>query len=176
MATHAGDRSLDVRKVGSSRDNCVRYAAVALRMCSGLARAPRALRVLRGGSHESQGKRDLADWHSRCFIDAMSVTPENALEPDLARCADAASVTFGSCLCGDVGYRITGQPLRMVDAPNLFVPVRQFRWTRGESQVVSYRLPGPRSFASAYCRRCGADVPRAVRGLVVVPPMPPDKP
>jgi hypothetical protein len=106
----------------------------------------------------------------------MSVTPENALGPDLARCADAARVVFGSCLCGDVGYRITGQPLRMVDAPNLFVPVRQFRWTRGESQVVSYRLPGRKSFATAYCRRCGADVPRTVRGLVVVPPMGADSP
>ena len=85
-----------------------------------------------------------------------------------------------------MGYRITGQPLRMVDcrcerccrehgearAPHLFVPARQFRWTRGESQVVSYRLPGPTSFATAYCRRCGGDVPRVTRGLVVVPPGP----
>ncbi|MEJ0036668.1 MAG: GFA family protein [Gammaproteobacteria bacterium] len=116
----------------------------------------------------------------------MSVTPENALAPDLAMKASLSRVTFGSCLCGDVGYRITGQPLRMVDcqcescsrehsevrAPNLFVPARQFRWVRGESQVVSYRLPGPTSFATAYCRRCGGDVPRAVRGLVVVPPGP----
>jgi hypothetical protein len=105
----------------------------------------------------------------------MSVTPENALAPDLALKASASCVTFGSCLCGDVGYRITGQPLRMVDTPNLFVPMRQFRWTRGESQIVSYRLPGPRSFATAYCRRCGGDLPRAARGLVVVP-APSDKP
>ena len=102
----------------------------------------------------------------------MSVTPENALTPDLAVKASLSGVTFGSCQCGDVGYRITGQPLRMVDAPNLFVPARQFRWTRGESQIVSYRLPGPRSFATAYCRRCGGDVPRAARGLVVVPARP----
>jgi hypothetical protein len=100
----------------------------------------------------------------------MSVTPENALAPDLAVKASLSGVTFGSCQCGDVGYRITGQPFRRVDVSSLFVPARQFRWTRGESQIVSYRLPGPKSFATAYCRRCGSDVPRAARGLVVVPP------
>jgi hypothetical protein len=100
----------------------------------------------------------------------MSVTPDNALAPELAVKASLSGVTFGSCPCGDVGYRITGQPLRLVDAAGLFVPLRQFRWVRGESQIVSYRLPGPRSFATAYCRRCGGDVPRVSRGMVVVPP------
>ncbi|MEJ1965976.1 MAG: GFA family protein [Gammaproteobacteria bacterium] len=115
----------------------------------------------------------------------MSVTPENALGPDLAVKAALSRVIYGSCLCGDVGYRISGSPLRMVIcdcescrlargaacASNLFVPVRQFRWTRGESQVVSYRLPGPTAFATAFCRRCGGDLPRASRGesVVVVP-------
>jgi hypothetical protein len=115
----------------------------------------------------------------------MSVTPENALPPDLAVKASLSCVTFGSCRCGDVGYRITGQPLRSVRcqcescsgerdatrAPSLFVPARLFSWTRGESQIVSYRLPGPRAYSTAYCRRCGADVPRASRGVVVVPPL-----
>jgi len=59
-------------------------------------------------------------------------------------------------------------------ASNLFVPARQFRWTRGESQVVSYRLPGTSagaSFSTAFCRRCGSDLPRATRGdaVVVIP-------
>jgi hypothetical protein len=117
----------------------------------------------------------------------MSVTPEdNALAPELIRRATLSRVMFGSCLCGDVGYRICGAPLRTVHChcehcepagtaaahpSNLFVPARQFRWTRGESQVVSYRLPGPGAFATAFCRRCGGDLPRASRGesLVVVP-------
>ena len=116
----------------------------------------------------------------------MSVIPENALAPDLALKASLSRVIFGSCRCGEVGYRISGQPLRMVDChcescsregnpartANLFVPARQFRWTRGESQVVSYRLPGPTAFSTAYCRRCGGDLPRASRGLMVVPPGP----
>ena len=91
----------------------------------------------------------------------------------------------GSCLCGDVGYRITGEPLRMVNchcencrrarsaayASNLFVPAKQFCWTRGEHRVVSYRLPGTPSFATAFCRRCGSDLPRVSKGeaVVVVP-------
>jgi hypothetical protein len=115
----------------------------------------------------------------------MSVTPEHALAPDFAMQASLSRVIYGSCLCGDVGYRISGTPLRMVNchcencrrargaayASNLFVPARQFRWTRGESQVVSYRLPGPTVFATAFCRRCGSDLPRASRGesVLVVP-------
>jgi hypothetical protein len=98
----------------------------------------------------------------------------------------APQVIHGSCRCGDVGFRISGQPLRLVTcqcencrharsaacASNLFVPVRQFRWTRGESQVVSYRLPGPTAFATAFCRRCGGDLPRASsRASVVVVPV-----
>ena len=83
-----------------------------------------------------------------------------------------ARVFYGACLCGDVGYRISGTPLRMVQcAGSLFVPVKQFRWTRGEDQVVSYRLPGPGAHSTAFCRRCGADLPRASKGeaLLVVP-------
>lgn len=92
---------------------------------------------------------------------------------------------YGSCLCGDVGYRVSGEPLRMVNchcencrrarsaayASNLFVPAKQFKWTRGERQVVSYRLPGTPAFATSFCRRCGSDLPRVSMGasVVVVP-------
>jgi hypothetical protein len=101
----------------------------------------------------------------------MSVTPENALSPELALRASLSRVIYGSCRCGDVGYRITGSPFRVVDCQSLFVPARQFRWTRGEGQVVSYRLPGPDAFSTAYCRRCGGDLPRHSRGesVMVVP-------
>jgi hypothetical protein len=101
----------------------------------------------------------------------MNVIPENAMSPELAVRASLSQVIFGSCRCGDVGYRISGSPFRRVDCPSLFVPARLFRWTRGESQVVSYRLPGPGAFATAFCRRCGDDLPRYSRGesLMVVP-------
>jgi hypothetical protein len=83
-----------------------------------------------------------------------------------------ARVFYGSCLCGDVGYRISGTPLRMVQcAASLFVPLKQFRWTRGEDQIVSYRLPAPGARSTAFCRRCGDDLPRASKGeaVLVVP-------
>lgn len=99
------------------------------------------------------------------------VTPENEMSPELGVKASLSQTIYGSCKCGDVGYRITGSPLRMVDSRHVFVPARQFRWTRGESQVVSYRLPGPGAFATAFCRRCGGDLPRYSRGesVMVVP-------
>lgn len=109
-----------------------------------------------------------------------SVTESSLADPVAS---DSLSrVIHGSCLCGDVGYRFSGTPLRMVNchcencrrarsaayASNLFVTAKQFRWTRGEGQVVSYRLPGTPSFATAFCRRCGSDLPRVSRGEAVV--------
>jgi hypothetical protein len=106
------------------------------------------------------------------YRQGMSVTSDNALDPDPAFRASMSRVTLDSCRCGDVGYRITGNGLRVVGCQLLFVPARQFQWTRGEGQVVSYRLPGPRPYSTAYCRRCGADVPRVSPGMVVVSPAP----
>ena len=110
---------------------------------------------------------------------SYSATPERPADMPPSR------IVHGSCLCGEVGFQITGPALRMVNchcescrrarsaaySSNLFVPVKQFRWTRGDGQVVSYRLPGTPSFATAFCRRCGSDLPRVSRGesVVVVP-------
>jgi hypothetical protein len=94
-------------------------------------------------------------------------------------------ITQGSCLCGDVAYEITGEPLRMVSchcsrcrlgrsaayATNVFYKDTQFAWTRGASQAKEYRVPDAKYFAVAFCTRCGSGVPRisVERGLVVVP-------
>ena len=102
----------------------------------------------------------------------MNSTEENASAPELVRRAALARIFYGGCLCGDVGYRIAGAPLRMVHCDkSVFVPMKQFRWTRGEAQVVSYRLPGPGSHSTAFCRRCGADLPRPSKGeaALIVP-------
>jgi hypothetical protein len=135
-------------------------------------------------SLEVQWKRDVAHADLRgtgiALSKRMSVTPENstisALEPELAVKPSLSQVIYGSCFCGDVGFRIAGSPLRRIDgstacAASLFVPARLFRWTRGESQVVSYRLPGPGAYATAFCRRCGSDLPRQARSeaMLVVP-------
>ena len=92
-------------------------------------------------------------------------------------------VLVGSCLCGEVAYE-AGAPFRMhschcsrcrrgrsaAHGTNVFVKIDDFRWTRGQSNIVEYKVPEARFFAVAFCARCGADVPRASsRGFFVIP-------
>jgi hypothetical protein len=109
---------------------------------------------------------------------AAPATPRPKVEPK-------PGVTQGSCLCGDVAFEATGDPLFMWNchcqrcrrarsaayATNVFFKIAQFRWTRGESQVVDYKLPEARFFAVAFCQRCGGELPRLSqeRGIAVVP-------
>jgi hypothetical protein len=98
--------------------------------------------------------------------------------------------TVGSCLCGEVAYEITGAAAAMYQChcsrcrkgrsaahgANLFYELDTFRWTRGESLVVDYKLPAAERFGLAFCRRCGGSTPRvaAAAGIVVVPAGPLD--
>jgi hypothetical protein len=92
-------------------------------------------------------------------------------------------VIAGSCLCGEIAYEI-GTPFRMhnchcsrcrrgrsaAHATNLFANLDQFRWTRGEPLIAEYKVPDARYFGVAFCKRCGAEVPRmSARGFAVVP-------
>jgi hypothetical protein len=93
--------------------------------------------------------------------------------------------TLGSCLCGDIAYELTGPPMLMYQCQcsrcrrargaahgaNLFYKIEQLRWTRGEDQVVDYKLPEAQRFGAAFCKRCGGKVPRpaVAQGAVVVP-------
>jgi hypothetical protein len=104
-----------------------------------------------------------------------SPVPRPAVEPK-------PGVTQGSCLCGDVAYEMSGAPRvfyqchcsrcrrarSAAHAANLFYTLEQFRWVRGEAQVVEYKLPEAERFGVAFCGRCGGSVPR-VRGVVVAP-------
>lgn len=92
---------------------------------------------------------------------------------------------LGSCLCGDVAFEIEGVPLRVMNchcsrcrrarsaahSTNVFFKADGFRWKRGQEKVADYKLPGARFFATAFCQRCGAELPRVSpeRGVVVVP-------
>lgn len=94
-------------------------------------------------------------------------------------------VVDGSCLCGDVAYEITGEPVRMAycycsrcrrarsaaHCANIFYPLDAVRFTRGAAQVVDYQYSEARYFGTAFCQRCGAMVPRlsVARGMAVVP-------
>jgi len=110
-------------------------------------------------------------------FDAMSVArPTVPPRPGIAE---------GSCLCGDVAFEIAAAPITMrnchcsrcrrgrsaAHATNVLYPSEAFRWTRGESQVADFPLPDARYFGTAFCRRCGAGLPRLSRerGMAVVP-------
>lgn len=94
-------------------------------------------------------------------------------------------IAEGSCLCGKTAYEATGAPLRMVHchcsrcrrgrsaahATNVVYRVDDFRFTRGEVDVVNYKVPEAQHFATAFCRHCGGAAPRisSARGIVIVP-------
>ena len=96
-----------------------------------------------------------------------------------------AGITEGSCLCGAIGYEITGEPARMMNchcsrcrlgraaahATNVFYKLDQFRWVRGAALVTEYKVPEARFFTVAFCSRCGGKVPKPSpeRGIVAVP-------
>ncbi|HEV2170291.1 MAG TPA: GFA family protein [Candidatus Binatus sp.] len=87
----------------------------------------------------------------------------------------------GSCLCGAVAFEATGgQEFRYCHcsrcrkargsafAANMFVQPDDFRWIRGEDQVVKYRMPSAARFGNWFCGTCGSPVPRDVPALKVV--------
>jgi hypothetical protein len=83
----------------------------------------------------------------------------------------------GSCLCGIVRYQVQSPWLRFMHchcsrcrkatgsghATNLFARPDRLTWTSGESLVVRYDLPTAVSFATCFCRQCGAPVPHLTR-------------
>lgn len=98
---------------------------------------------------------------------------------------DPAGAIRGSCLCGAVAFAITETPSlarfchcsrcrkarASAFASNLFVPDSAVRFSRGESKLVSFKLPGARYFTQCFCGACGAKLPRLdpERKLAVVP-------
>jgi hypothetical protein len=108
----------------------------------------------------------------------MASTPR---EPVAAK----PGVAHGSCLCGEVAYEIDGPALRMyfchcsrcrlgrsaAHGANVFYKADGFRWLRGVDRVQDYALPGAQYFGTAFCQRCGSEVPRVSteRNLASVP-------
>jgi len=91
----------------------------------------------------------------------------------------------GSCLCGEVGYEITG-PFSLFQychcsrcrkfsgsahASNLFVAPERFKWTRGEERVGRFEHPDAKYFATCFCKNCGSSLPWAnqTQTVIVVP-------
>jgi hypothetical protein len=104
--------------------------------------------------------------------------------PDRAA-LDAPGAIRGSCLCGGVGFAISEPPTlarfchcsrcrkarAAAFASNLFVAESGLHFTRGASQVVSYKIPEALHFTQSFCGVCGGKVPRVdpARKLAVVP-------
>lgn len=97
----------------------------------------------------------------------------------------SVSEVSGSCLCGKVTYRVTGNLgvfqychcsrcrkfTGSAFASNLMVSPAQFEWTTGEKQVGRFEHPDARHFATSFCRNCGSSLPwLAKSGRAVVVP------
>ena len=91
----------------------------------------------------------------------------------------------GSCLCGAVAFEIE-EPFEhflychcsrcrkatgTAHAANIVVDPSHFLFTKGEDRVSRFDLPTAKSFATAFCRTCGAPMPHRTRSgkRVIVP-------
>ena len=91
----------------------------------------------------------------------------------------------GSCLCGSVQYRISGDVLRFYHchcsrcrkmtgtghATNIMVRADTVEWLKGESLLGYYKVPQAERFYSQFCTQCGSPLPRHIPklGMVVIP-------
>jgi hypothetical protein len=105
--------------------------------------------------------------------------------PDLPARTAATGKPRGSCLCGGVAYLVEGEPVRWwlchcsrcrkargaAYASNLFTAADGVRFVQGQDLVTSYKVPEAKVFAQAFCRTCGAPMPRIDRGrdLAIIP-------
>lgn len=96
-----------------------------------------------------------------------------------------SKVINGSCLCGSVGYQISGNQgifqychcsrCRKISgsahSANLFVSPEDFQWTKGEELVGRYEPEAARHFASCFCKQCGSSLPWLTKSQksVVIP-------
>lgn len=82
-------------------------------------------------------------------------------------------VIEGSCLCGQVRFRITGAITNFqychcsrcrkftgaAHAANLFTDREHLEWSSGETEVGQFSLDAKPGFHTAFCQRCGSSLP-----------------
>lgn len=119
-------------------------------------------------------------------FDAMAPgyeTPRVAPRPPLPEAR--AGALRGSCLCDGVRFVVTETPTQLrhchcgrcrkaraaAFATNLFAPAEAVRFTRGETLLERFPVPGARFFVHVFCRTCGSPMPRVDpgRGVAVIP-------
>jgi hypothetical protein len=150
-----------------------------------------------GNLEEDPGVRPMLHMFAASRADWFPITdtlPQHAAFPPefgagtaVGNPASAArpGVVHGRCLCRAIAWEFSGAPERAhnchctrcrrargaAHATNAFFKRGQLAWLSGESDVVSYALPGAKRFGQDFCRHCGSPVPRVVAstGYVVVP-------
>lgn len=98
---------------------------------------------------------------------------------------DKESEMKGSCLCGSVEYAIEA-PFKGfqfchcsrcrkftggMHSANIFVPIGQFSWLKGEDYIGKYNMPEAKYLTTAFCQKCGSSLPWEVKGgkTMVIP-------
>lgn len=91
----------------------------------------------------------------------------------------------GSCLCGEVIYKITGNIgvfqychcsrcrkfTGSAHASNLFTKPDQFLWLEGESYIGRYAPKDTKYFTTAFCKQCGSSLPwQSKNGQTIIVP------
>jgi hypothetical protein len=93
----------------------------------------------------------------------------------------AASEFQGSCICGSVEYRITGEPFAFNHchchrcrkasgtghASNILLKPASADWTAGKEFLATYKVPGAKRFATVFCSKCGSPLPRVAADLSI---------
>jgi hypothetical protein len=90
----------------------------------------------------------------------------------------------GSCLCGEIRFIATGDPLvarychclrcrrgrGALHASNLVLPLAALRITHGAESIREYKVPEARFFTQSFCARCGSLAPRldVDRGIAII--------
>ncbi|CCD97495.1 GFA family protein [Bradyrhizobium sp. STM 3809] len=83
----------------------------------------------------------------------------------------------GSCLCGDVAFEVDGPFDKFLNCHcsrcrkasgtahscEVVVKAAALRWLHGTANVARFDLPQARSFATAFCTRCGSPMPHLTR-------------
>jgi len=91
----------------------------------------------------------------------------------------------GSCLCGALGFSVTGEPTRFMHchcsrcrkstgtghASNLFISDGALTWTGDTGLIKSYKIPEAQRFTRTFCSQCGGPLPREITAmnLVMIP-------
>lgn len=95
------------------------------------------------------------------------------------------TILTGSCLCGQIAYKIEGQTTAFYHchclrcrkttgtghASNIRVKTSGIEWLKGEQLIKSYKVPEASRFKNDFCSQCGSPLPRHFvnLGLVVLP-------